>query len=74
MRKQAVSSTDLAYIFTERLKEFGDCAPTISIAIVPTADGWQAVTNNWARFKNPRCAKRIEQVQKELQKTYAVKA
>jgi hypothetical protein len=31
---------DLVWAFTEKLKSFTDCAPTISIAIVPIKDGW----------------------------------
>jgi hypothetical protein len=55
MRKKRVSSTELAYIFLESLKDFDDCSPRISIAIVPSESGWRAVTNGWSNFKNPSC-------------------
>jgi hypothetical protein len=61
MEKIHISSTDIALVFKERLAKFSDCAPTVAIAIVPSKDGWVAVTNAWSRFKRPLCPKRIEQ-------------
>jgi hypothetical protein len=72
VNKIKISSTDLALVFKERLAKFGDCAPTVTIAIVSNKDGWVAVTNAWSRFKRPLCAKRIEQVQTQLRKVYAL--
>ena len=72
MKKVKISCVDLALVFKERLAKFGDCAPTVSIAIVPTRDGWVAVTNAWSRFKRPLCAKRIEQIQKQLREVYVL--
>ena len=73
MGKKTVSSTELTYIFSERLKEVGDCSPRISIAIVPTEKNWVAVSNAWAGFKNPKCIERIERLQNELRKSYTLK-
>jgi hypothetical protein len=73
MRKKAVSSTALAYIFSERLKELGDCSPRISIAIAPSGDSWTVLTNGWHEFKRPLCAKRIEELQKQLRTKYVLK-
>jgi hypothetical protein len=72
VKKVKISSVDLALVLKERLAKLGDCAPTVSIAIVPTRDGWVAVTNAWSRFKRPLCAKRIEQIQKQLREVYVL--
>jgi hypothetical protein len=72
MAKTKISSTDLIWVFSEKMRSFGDCAPTIAIAIVPSADGWRAVTNAWARSRHPLCAGRIEQIQKQLRKIYVL--
>jgi len=70
MAKITISNADLVWIFTEKLKSFRDAAPAISIAIVPNKDGWTAIASRRDRNTHPRCAKRIEQVQKELRKIY----
>jgi hypothetical protein len=72
LTKTKISSNDLALIFKEKLSELGDCAPTVAIAIVPSKDGWTAVTNRWSRFKRPLCTKRIEQIQKKLRGAYVL--
>jgi hypothetical protein len=45
MAKTEISSADLVWVFTEKLKPFRDCAPAISIAIVPNKDGWTAIAS-----------------------------
>ena len=70
MAKITISNADLVWIFTEKLKSFRDVAPAISIAIVPNKDGWTAIASRIDRNHQPRCAKRIEEVQKELRKIY----
>jgi hypothetical protein len=72
MRKTAVSSIELAYIFSEELKTYADCSPRISIAVVPTKTGWRVVTNGWADFKNPACKSRIQKVEKRLRELYCL--
>ena len=72
MAKIKISTTDLVWIFTEKLKSFGDGAPAISIAIVPNKGGWTAIASRNDRNHHPRCAKRIEQVQKELREIYVL--
>jgi hypothetical protein len=37
MAKTKISSADLAWIFAEKSKPLGDCAPTIAVAII---QGW----------------------------------
>lgn len=72
MKKITISSTDLAYIFEEKLKTFRDCSPRTTIAIVPSKNGWNAVTNAWSQFKNPLCQNRIALVQKQLREIYVL--
>jgi len=47
----------------ERMQSFEDCQSGISLAIVPSKEGWSVVMNARGRNDNPRCAKRIEQLQ-----------
>ena len=69
MAKTKISSTDLVWVFTEKLRSFDDCAHA-SIAIVPTEDGWMAITSRKGRHAHPLCGKRIEQIQKQLREIY----
>ena len=64
MAKTKISSTDLIWIFREKLSSFDDCSPSISIAIVPSSEGWTAVTTHRDRAGQPNCVRRIEQLQK----------
>ena len=45
MAKKAISSTELIWIFHEKIKELDDCpAQGLSIAVVPMPDvGWSAL-------------------------------
>jgi hypothetical protein len=70
MAKTKISNTDLGWIFTEKLRSFEDCAPTVSIAIVPCEDGWRAIASRKDIVGHPLCARRIEQVQKLLRSVY----
>jgi hypothetical protein len=73
MAKTRISSTDLAWIFQEKLNAFDGCPPAVSIAIVPTGDdGWAAVTTARVRAAYPLCARRIEQIQKQLRGIYVL--
>jgi len=72
MAKTRISSTDLVWVFTEKLRSFNECAAPISIAIVPNKDGWTAIASRRDRNTHPRCAKRIKQVQRELREIYVL--
>jgi len=72
MAKPKISSTDLIWVFIEKLKSFGDCALTVAIAILPTENGWRAITSRKDHRAHPRCAKRIERVQKQLRQIYVL--
>jgi hypothetical protein len=74
MAKKAISSTDLIWIFHENLKEFDDCPASVSIAIVPTpVVGWTALISPRQRAQHPRCARRIEEIQKQLREIHVLK-
>jgi hypothetical protein len=72
MAKKKISNGELAWIFKVKLKSFRDCAPAVSIAIVPTKDGWTALESRNDSNRYPRCAKCIEQIQKELREIYVL--
>jgi hypothetical protein len=75
MTKKAISSTDLIWIFHERIKEFDDCpAQGLSIAIVPMPDvGWSALISPKQRTTYPVCAKRVDSIQKQLRELYVLR-
>jgi hypothetical protein len=56
MAKARISSPDLVWVFTEKLRSFGDCA-NVSIAIIPAEDGWMAIASQkafgWASSLRP---------------------
>jgi hypothetical protein len=72
MAKTKLSNADLVWVFTEKLKSFRDCAPTVTIAIVPNKGGWTAIASRNDRNHHPRCAQHIEQVQRELREIYVL--
>jgi hypothetical protein len=70
MAKIKILTTDLVWIFTEKLRSFGNWFP--DIAIVPSKDGWTVVMSGRGRAEYPRCARRIEQIQKQLREIYVL--
>ena len=72
MAKITISNPDLVWIFTEKLKSFRDCAPTVTIAIVPNKDGWTAIASRKDHNAHPDCAERVDQVQRELREIYVL--
>ena len=71
MAKTKISSTDLIWIFREKLLSLDDCSPSTSIAIVPSSEGWTAVTTHRDRTGQPNCVRRIQQ-QKQLREIYVL--
>ena len=49
MAKTKISSTDLIWIFREKLSSFDDCPPSLPIAIVPSDGSWTALTPHYVR-------------------------
>ena len=74
MAKIKISSTELVWVFHQRLEAFDDCPPEVPIAIVPDPDeGWMAVMSAQSRTHNPLCARRVEAIQKQLRKIYVLR-
>jgi hypothetical protein len=70
MAKTKISSTDLLWIFREKLTSFGDRFKGAPIAIVPSEDGgWEVVAHRY-RSAWPELAERIAQIQAELRAVY----
>jgi hypothetical protein len=67
--KIRISSPDLAWIFTERLREIG---LFISVAIIRSKEGWTAVTDERKGRKAALHAPRVATIQRELRKVYAL--
>jgi hypothetical protein len=73
MARKPISSTDLIWIFHEKLEAFDDCPEGASIAVVPASYvGWMAVMDAKSRTQNPICARRVEAIQKELREIYVL--
>jgi hypothetical protein len=70
LAKTRISSTDLIWIFREKLSSFDDCPPEIPLAIVPSRGGWKAVIAPRDRTGRPDCVRRIEQIQEQLRAIY----
>lgn len=68
MAKKKISSADLAWIISERLK----IGPSrMTIAIVPDSKlGWLALTSNRSRSAQPENARRLEAIQNQLREVY----
>jgi hypothetical protein len=71
MAKIRISSTDLVWVFHERLEAFDDSSRGVPIAIVPAPDvGWMAILGPKSRTQNPHWATRVEAIQKQLREIY----
>jgi hypothetical protein len=73
MAKIRISSTDLVWVFHQRLEAFDDCPPEVPIAIVPAHDvGWRALMREKDRTQHPHWARRVEGIQKQLREIYVL--
>lgn len=75
MKKITVSNGDLTTIFYRKMRTCPECPSTgTPIAIVPGGrrSEWKVLTAPYVINRYPRCAKRVEQVEKELRKIYAL--
>jgi hypothetical protein len=70
MAKKRISSSDLAWIFREKMRETGACGRTVPVAIVRDGTSWMALTDKVLIKRFPRCAEQIERIQKELREIY----
>jgi hypothetical protein len=75
MAKKKISSTDLIWIFHERLKAFDDHPHHgIPIAIVPVpSTGWTALTPRNVRLHRPLWENRVRAIEQELRNNYVLK-
>ena len=74
MARKKISSTELVWLFHEKLKEFDDHPQHgISVAIVPEDKGeWRAVTTRNVKTKRPLWAGRVQLVEKRLRKDFSL--
>jgi hypothetical protein len=71
MAKIGISSTDLVWVFHERLQAFDDASRGMPIAIVPRPGvGWTALLG---KTQNPHWATRVEGIQKQLREIYVLR-
>jgi hypothetical protein len=72
--KLIVSNSVLTTIFWRKMRTFAECPQKgIPIAIVPAGrSGWKALTSPQVVRSYPLCAKRVEEVQKELSRIYGL--
>ena len=76
MAKKKISSTDLVWIFHERLKAFDDHPlHGIPIAIVPApSTGWTAFIPKTYDFHRPLWENRVTAIERELRNNYVLKS
>jgi hypothetical protein len=71
MAKIGISSTDLVWVFHERLEAFDDASRGVPIAIVPAPGvGWRAILG---KTQNPPWARRVEGIQKQPREIYVLR-
>ena len=75
MAKKAISSTDLIWLFHERLREFHDFPQSgLSIAIVAAPDvGWTVLIDPRQQTRDPVRARRVRAIEKQFREMYALK-
>ena len=73
MAKIRISSTELVWVFHQRLESFDDCPSEVPIAIVPDDGSWMAVMSAKVRTRYPHWARRVESIQKQLREIYVLK-
>jgi hypothetical protein len=72
--KMFVSNRELTRLFWQKLRTYPECSHGFPIAIVPDSRlGWKALTAPYVIKRYPRCARRVEQAQRELRKIYGLK-
>ena len=74
MAKVYVSNSALTEIFWAKMLTYPECSHGFPIAIVPDSRaGWKALTAPYVINRYPLCARRVEEAQNELRKTYGLK-
>ena len=72
MTKKRISSVDLSWIITERLKEDGSFPTSISLAVVADSrEGWRVVVANRSRkYVSAQSDRQLAALQKRLRLLY----
>jgi hypothetical protein len=74
MAKKPISKADLAQLFRERMDEYPECPPGISVEIrvVKTSEGpgWSAVTRTEDSLAHFKCARFVGALTLELRQKY----
>jgi hypothetical protein len=74
MAKTKISSTELTWIFYEKLKATHECPDGLPIAIIPDSEcGWRAVINPRDGTRHRPCGRRVQAIQKQLREIYVLK-
>jgi hypothetical protein len=73
MVRTRIASADLLWIFRERLSIINDRFKVAPIAIIPSDDGWEAITSRRYRNAQPQIAQCIERIQAELRPIYRLR-
>lgn len=74
MTKIRISSTELVWVFRQRLEAFDDCPRDVAIGIVPAdGGGWRAVMSARDRTQKPHWALRVDGIQKQLREMYVLR-
>jgi hypothetical protein len=74
-KKTTVSNGTLTAIFFRKMRAYSECSYSgTPIAIVPVGrrTEWKVLTAPYVVRRYPLCAKRVEEVEKELQKIYGL--
>ena len=70
-KKARISNGDLTAIFYERLRQASDCPLGTHVAIIPVGrSGWTALMSAIQRTQRPACAKRVEEIERQLRAIY----
>lgn len=71
--KILISNSALTIILSRKVQTYPECRTGVPVAIVPDRRlGWKALTAPYVVRRYPLCAKRVEQVQRELRQTYGL--
>jgi hypothetical protein len=74
-KKTTVSNGELTATFFRKMRTYSECPGSgTPIAIVPVGrrTAWKALTAPYVVRRHPLCAKRVEEVERELQKIYGL--
>ena len=74
MARKTVSSSDLIWMFHEKLREYGDHPfHGIALAVIPSGNGdWTVATQRKLPKRDPDITSRICAIEKKLRKQYTL--